>query len=217
VRGTKTGSGVKPRNLSVILGRGERVDRLEDEPGNNVVGARMVPQPLWCLAGLTKTQQRRLHKLCKGKIGKEKAEKERDEWYNQARSMITVKNTWREKRLTHEERDGSEEIDLSSGDDNQQIGVDMAFELRVEFQAPEAEVAKLALGAKVAIFQKPDRLGIHMKLLFIKGYLQGKPAQRMMVDGGAGVNAMPLATFDKMGYREDDLMRTNTSLSAFIS
>jgi hypothetical protein len=36
-----------------------------------------------------------------------------------------------------------------------------------------------------------------------------------MVDGGAGVNVMPLSVFEKMGYGEEELMRTNTSLSAF--
>jgi hypothetical protein len=36
-----------------------------------------------------------------------------------------------------------------------------------------------------------------------------------MVDGGAEVNVMPLSVFEKMGYGEEELMRTNTSLSAF--
>jgi hypothetical protein len=36
-----------------------------------------------------------------------------------------------------------------------------------------------------------------------------------MVDGGAGVNVMPLSTFEKTGYQEGELRRTNTSLSAF--
>jgi hypothetical protein len=39
--------------------------------------------------------------------------------------------------------------------------------------------------------------------------------QRIMVDGGAGVNVMPLSTFEKMEYQEKDLMRTNTSLTVF--
>jgi hypothetical protein len=36
-----------------------------------------------------------------------------------------------------------------------------------------------------------------------------------MVNGGAGVNVMPLSTSEKMNYYEEELMRTNTSLSAF--
>jgi hypothetical protein len=39
---------------------------------------------------------------------------------------------------------------------------------------------------------------------------------QIMVDSRAGVNEMPLSTFEKMGYRESKLKKTNTSLSAFI-
>jgi hypothetical protein len=39
--------------------------------------------------------------------------------------------------------------------------------------------------------------------------------QYITVDEGAGVNVMPLFTFEKMGYHEDELMKTNMSLSAF--
>jgi hypothetical protein len=49
----------------------------------------------------------------------------------------------------------------------------------------------------------------------VRGHLHGKPVQRIMIDGCAGVKIMPLATFDKMGNKEDELMRTNTSLSVF--
>jgi hypothetical protein len=80
---------------------------------------------------------------------------------------------------------------------------------------PEKEVAELMLGAEAAVFQKPEKTRTHMKPLFIKGYLQGHPIQHVMVNGGAGVNVMPLATFEKMGYRQNELMRANTSLSAF--
>jgi hypothetical protein len=48
----------------------------------------------------------------------------------------------------------------------------MVFELPAEFRAPERVVTKLALGPKAAVFEK---LGQHMKLLFVKGYMQGKP------------------------------------------
>jgi hypothetical protein len=37
-----------------------------------------------------------------------------------------------------------------------------------------------------------------------------------MVDGGVGVNVMPVNTFDKLGFKESELMRTNTSLFAFM-
>lgn len=49
----------------------------------------------------------------------------------------------------------------------------------------------------------------------MRGYLEGKPINRMMVDGGVEVNVMPLAVFKKMGFREEELMRMNKSLSGF--
>ena len=38
---------------------------------------------------------------------------------------------------------------------------------------------------------------------------------RMLVDGGAGVNIMPLSVFKRLGHQESELMKTNTSLSGF--
>jgi hypothetical protein len=186
-------------------------------PKDNTTGTWKMPQPHWCLVGLTKTQRRRLQKLRKAQIEREKAEIERDEWFNRARPVTTIKKTWMEKRLAREERDDDEDTEPSSKNDECQVEVNMVFELPSEFRITEDEVAELALGAKAVVFQKPERLGVYMKPLFIGGYLQGKPMQKIMVDGGAGVNVMPLMTFNKMGYQQSDLMRTNTSLSAFTS
>jgi hypothetical protein len=46
-----------------------------------------------------KTQRRRLQKLRKGELEKEKAEKAHDNWFNQVRPMSTPKKTWRKKWL----------------------------------------------------------------------------------------------------------------------
>jgi hypothetical protein len=51
-------------------------------PKDNMTGTRKTPQPRWCPVGLTKTQRRRLQKLRKAEIEREKAEIERDEWFN---------------------------------------------------------------------------------------------------------------------------------------
>jgi hypothetical protein len=37
----------------------------------------------------------------------------------------------------------------------------------------------------------------------------------MLVDGGACVNIMPTVVFDRLGHKEDELMRTNMTLSSF--
>jgi hypothetical protein len=72
---------------------------------------RKVPAPRWCPLGLSKTQCRRLQKLRKKEIKQENAMAARDEWFNQVRPMRLPKNTWREKRLTREERDSEDDSD----------------------------------------------------------------------------------------------------------
>jgi hypothetical protein len=118
--------------------------------------------------------------------------------------------------LAHEERSGSKDSSQDGGSTGDETGINMIFMLPAEFRAPEAEVAEFALGANVVTIDKPDRLGQHMKPLFVKGYVEGRPVWWIMIDGGTGVNVMPVSTFKKMGFGESELMKTNTSLSAFI-
>jgi hypothetical protein len=54
-----------------------------------------------------------------------------------------------------------------------------------------------------------------MKPLFIRGHLDGTPVEHMLVDGGASINILPLSLFKKLGHVEDDLKRTDLSLSIF--
>jgi hypothetical protein len=44
-------------------------------------------------------------------------------------------------------------------------------------------------------FEKPEKLGQHMRPLFVQGHIEGRPILKIMVDRGAGVNVMSLATF----------------------
>jgi hypothetical protein len=85
--------------------------------------------------------------------------------------MTTIKKTWREKRLACEECSDSKEMELSSRSSECQIEMNMVFELPSKFHVPKSEVAELALGSKAVVFQKPEKLGAHMKPLFVRGYL----------------------------------------------
>jgi hypothetical protein len=76
-------------------------------------------------------------------------------------------------------------------------------------------VTKLALGDERVVFEKPVKLGEHMKLLYIKVHLDGKPVGHMMVDGGASVNIVLLTLLEKLGHKDCDLKQTNMSLSRF--
>jgi hypothetical protein len=78
--------------------------------------------------------------------------------------------------------------------------IQMAFLLPSKFKAPanqevyldfdeseyEEMVAKLTL-MQQAIFNNPDKHR-HLKALYMKDFVDGKPMSRMLVDGGASIN-----------------------------
>ena len=49
----------------------------------------------------------------------------------------------------------------------------------------------------------------------MKGLVDGKPMNKMLVDGGASVNLMPYTTFRKLSKGLGDLMETNMMLKDF--
>ena len=65
-----------------------------------------------------------------------------------------------------------------------------------------------------AIFDKPVKHR-HLKALYVKGFIDGKPMSKMLVDGGASVNLMPYTTFCKLGKGLGDLIETNMMLKDF--
>jgi hypothetical protein len=54
-----------------------------------------------------------------------------------------------------------------------------------------------------------------MKALYMKGFIDGKPMTKMLVDGGATVNLMPYTTFCKLGKGLEDLLETDMMLKDF--
>ena len=59
-----------------------------------------------------------------------------------------------------------------------------------------------------ATFEKPeDDKWQHLKALFLKGFVDGKPVTKMLVDGGAAVNIMPYVMLRKLGKNQDDLRK----------
>jgi hypothetical protein len=49
------------------------------------------PETRWCLVGLSKTQRRRLKKMYKSEMDREREERAHDEWFNKAWPMIMPK------------------------------------------------------------------------------------------------------------------------------
>jgi hypothetical protein len=46
-----------------------------------------------------------------------------------------------------------------------------------------------------------------LKALFLKGFVNGKPVTRMLVDGGAAVNLMSYTMLCKIGKADEDLTK----------
>ena len=103
----------------------------------------------------------------------------------------------------------------------------MAFLLLSEFRAPvdqevfsdfdESEYEEIAAKLAVvhqAIFDKPAKHR-NLKALYVKGFVDGKPMSKMLVDGGASVNLMPYTTFCKLGKGPEDLIETDMMLKDF--
>jgi hypothetical protein len=127
--------------------------------------------------------------------------------------------SWQERMISDMMQNGGDTSDSKSSENDEEtptdMEVNMVFALPAEFRVPEAEVAELILGPKNATFEKPERPEQHLKPLFIRGHIDGKPIGRMLVDGGASVNIMPFSVFCKLDRKESELMKTNMGLSGF--
>ena len=77
----------------------------------------------------------------------------------------------------------------------------------------EEEVALLDFGPREAVFQKPKASDNHLKALYMRGHINGRPISRMLVDGGAIVNLMPNSLYKKLGGTDEELIKTNMTVS----
>ena len=80
----------------------------------------------------------------------------------------------------------------------------------------EVAMAQWVCQAENATFEKPEKY-LHLKALYLKGFIDEKPLTKMLVDGGAAVNLMPYSTFRKLGKKVEDLCPTDMRLIDFSS
>jgi hypothetical protein len=159
----------------IMCGAPERRCTLQlDDEGSSQTHKK--PNPQWCPNGLTKSQNTRVQRLRQLEQHEEAERLALDK--NKVRSKV-----WRPKPKA----DGKE-------DDKPQADINMVVFLSKEFMAPVDSdvsdgVAQLTLEPKQAIFEKPeDGKRQHLKALFLKGYVNGKPVNMMLVDGGVKVH-----------------------------
>jgi hypothetical protein len=70
------------------------------------------------------------------------------------------------------------------------------------------------LGQRKLFSRSSKATGNHMKDLYMKGHINGKPISRMLVDGEAIVNLMLYSLFKKLGGSDDKLINTNMTASS---
>jgi hypothetical protein len=51
--------------------------------------------------------------------------------------------------------------------------------------------------------------------LYLKGFVDGVPMAKMLVDGSAAINLMPYTTYRKLGKTQEDLIKTDMTLKDF--
>ena len=81
---------------------------------------------------------------------------------------------------------------------------------------PEEEMAHLQFGPRDAVFRKPKESNNHLKVLYMRGHVNGKLISRMLVDGGAIVNLMPYSLYKKLGEKDEELIKTNMTVSGVV-
>jgi hypothetical protein len=77
----------------------------------------------------------------------------------------------------------------------------------------EPIVVQFDFGPKEAAFTKPKESVNYLKPLFVCGHIDGILIAKMLVDGGAAVNLMPYSLYRKLGKQDDELVKTNMTLS----
>ena len=100
--------------------------------------------------------------------------------------------------------------------------MNIVFVLPSEFRAPHPEelaVAQLDLGPQLIIFEKPKEKSYkHLKGLYLKGLIDGKPVNRMLVDTGATVNLMPYSgPVWERGQRKHAAYKQNAAPSSLFA
>jgi hypothetical protein len=110
-------------------------------------------------------------------------------------------------------KDDEELLDYSSFPERMNLEINVVH-LFVDGLVPtEEDLAHLDFGPKDAIFQKPKDTDNHLKALYMKGHINGKPISRMLVDGATIINLMPYSLLKKLGGSDEELIKTNMTIS----
>jgi hypothetical protein len=191
-----------------------KINRIDDQPKKRYADHRWIDHEeeedqgyfsqkgQWCPPSLRRSQKRRVQHLRNQEL-KQAGIKRKQVWYpkdkrdESDRSAPTCKVCFMPNEFMAPANQIVQEEVLPDMDEDEQFGL----------------MAPLVL-AKQATFDKSAKNG-HMRPLYLRGYVNGKPLVKMFVDGGAAVNVMPYNTFRKLGIGPGDLTPTRIVLNDF--
>jgi hypothetical protein len=171
-------------------------------------------RPCWCPDRLSCSQKHRIQQL----RTLEEVEAQYLEMLRKAHPDLAVQVHYTQKK---ESRPPKKEWHPkpTKADGTASVGTNMVFVLPPEFYAQdikELPVARLEFGPRLVIFEKPREKNCkHLKALYLKGYINGHPINKMLVDTSAAVNIMPYSVLHRLGRSAEDLIKTNVTLSNF--
>jgi hypothetical protein len=87
--------------------------------------------------------------------------------------------------------------------------------LSADYYIAEDDLAAVVFNFPIedATFKKPGDPVNHLKPLHIKGHINGALVHGMLVDSGAIMNVMPYMLYKKLGGTDDELVKTNMTIT----
>jgi hypothetical protein len=170
--------------------------------------------PRWCPDRLSRSKKCRVQQL----RNLEEAEAQYLEMLRKARPDLAVKvHCTQEKESRPRKKEWRPKPTKADGTTS--VGTNMVFILPPEFFAQdrkELPVAQLDFGPRPVIFEKPQEKNYkHLKALYLKGYINGHPVNKMLVDTGVAVNIMSYSVLRRLERSVEDLIKTNITSSGF--
>jgi hypothetical protein len=195
-------------------GRRLQINKIDDQPRKRYPDHRWVDHEeeddhgyvwqkgQWCPPGLRRSQKRRVQRL-------------RNQELKQA--GIKKRQVWHPKDKPDESGRPAHACMVCFLPNEFMAPANQIVQEEILQHMDEAEkfglMAQLML-AKQGTFNKPAK-NRHMRPLYLRGYVNGKPLTKMFVDGGDVVNVMPYTTFRKLGMGSGDLTPTSIVLNDF--
>jgi hypothetical protein len=171
-------------------------------------------RPRWCPDRLSRSQKCRVQRLCNLK----EAEAQYLEMLRKARPDLAVKVHCTQEKESHPRKKEWRPKPIKA-DGIASVGTNMVFVLPPEFYAPDCKelpVAQFDFGPQSVIFEKPQEKNYkNLKALYLKGYINSHPVNKMLVDTGAAVNIIPYSVLRQLGRSAKNLIKTNVTLSDF--